>query len=130
MTLLDEASRVLKRIHPRRTGFYVPTRDGMVAILVPVLSASAELIDIVAYAPGNPERWWLRTGLGSALGEDALERCRNYDDPILVCGTPREWTRERAYGLLNSCCVLDRRRASAVLAGLRVISREDLRHAA
>lgn len=129
MTLLDEASRRLDHIRPRRTGYYVPDPAGVLAVIVPVFGTDDELIDLCAYRPEAPGIWWLRTGLGTVLGEDVLERCQCYADPVATVATPREWTRAQAYRALNTVCLLDRARGKAALAGVE-IARQEVRRAA
>lgn len=124
LALVDEASRRLVHIRPRRTGYYVPDEAGVLAAIVPVEDADGGIIDLVAYEPSAPQFWWLRTGLGVVLGADALDRARCYVTPVTTCATPQAWVQEQAWGNLDTVCLLDRSRGKAVLAGVEIAWRE------
>lgn len=80
-----------------------PVREGGVdAILLPVYDRQlVNVIDIVAFQPSKPGKWWLRSGVGEMLGWD-IEEKRTYREPLCVHATPLEWVLSDMEG----CCPL------------------------
>lgn len=94
----------LAQIDPDTAGrFYQPFVGGVPAIVVPVLDAE-ELVDILAFDPRRPHRWWLRTGATKFLGGDELADLllgpRLFTDPICVHRTPLNWLRNSCRGVV------------------------------
>lgn len=76
--------------------------DGEPHLVLPVYEIG-ELIDLVAFRSGDPERWLLRSGYGWALGlEEGLGR-HTWGDHVPLSVSPLEWLQRGAQGL----CVLD-----------------------
>lgn len=76
--------------------------DGEQHLVLPVYE-DGELLDLVAFRSGDPERWLLRSGYGWALGlEHGLGR-HTWGGPVPLSVSPLEWLQRGAEGL----CVLD-----------------------
>lgn len=77
-------------------GLYVPS-DGPAFIVQPIYEAGG-LIDLVAWRSLQPDRWWLRTGLGWLLnGDECLYG--GWDGHLLsLFSTPLDWLRSGATG--------------------------------
>jgi hypothetical protein len=60
-------------------------------------------LDIIAWKPANPARWWLRTGMAVVLGEFSMHMHFNYSRRLPLHRTPLDWL--AAGG--NGACVLN-----------------------
>lgn len=94
----------LTQIDADTTGrFYQPVDDGAPAIIVPVLDAE-ELVDLLAFDPRRPERWWLRIGAVPLLGGDELAYLllgpKLFAEPLWVHRTPLNWLRNSCHGVV------------------------------
>lgn len=106
----------LTQIDADTTGrFYQPVADGAPAIIVPVLDAE-ELVDLLAFDPRRPKRWWLRVGAVPLLGGDELAYLllgpKLFAEPLWVRRTPLGWLRNSCRGVV----ILDFVRALADLS--------------
>ncbi|MCA8907993.1 MAG: hypothetical protein KDA64_08930 [Rhodospirillaceae bacterium] len=72
--------------------FWTPEPGGRRAVVCPVIEAGA-LVDLVAFRPSAPAKWWLRTGAAEVLGGDGLWHARIYGEPVRVMGNPLAWLR-------------------------------------
>ena len=84
------------------TSTWTPTLDaGMPVVLFPVVR-EGELIDIVAFEPTKPDRFYLRAGVDCMLGADNAAHASVYRLPLRVHETPLEWL----VGGMIGCCPL------------------------
>lgn len=83
-----------------------PDPDGVPAIIVPVSYSygpcELDPIDLVAWQPGSPERWYLRTGYGTVLGEVDIDRAMNFEEPLVLYQSPLDCLKAN-----REVCVLD-----------------------
>jgi len=84
-------------------GLYVPG-EGPTHLVQPIIDGG-EIIDLVAWRSLQPFRWWLRSGLGWALGQDNWTYRSAWDvgDPFAVHATPLDWLRAGCNGI----CIVD-----------------------
>jgi hypothetical protein len=104
------------RVAPLADGTFDYADDGLAACLVAVVDHwrepdDAGVVDIIAFSPDDPSRWWLRTGAAYALGAHLLDLC----EPILVVATPVEWLSHAGEAL----CILDWSKPSPAWCALR-----------
>lgn len=76
----------VQKVQEARDGFYEPSEDGPLNVIVPVFDGG-EIIDLIALRPSEPTGWRWRTGDGWALGLDLLEG----DSPIELVANPITW---------------------------------------
>ena len=87
---------------------YEPDADGFEALVVASFTdpprrpdgrwrAPNEIIDIIAFNPAEPGRWWSRCGIVAALGEESVSDFS--DDPVRVWRNPLAWLRAGATGI-------------------------------
>jgi hypothetical protein len=93
----------------------MPEPTGTPAFILPVWTGPAPsiysgvenpvLIDMIAWRPDDPARWWYRTGEGDALGIDNLDLAHVEGWPISLHKTPLDWLRAGCRGavLLDHC---------------------------
>lgn len=72
----------------------------------PVRSATGKLVDVVAWEPAHPDRWYHQTGQLPLLGAEELERVSWTTLPTYLVDTPARW-RELDRRLISSICILD-----------------------
>lgn len=88
--------------------------DGTVMLVQPVFAGPIPsifvpvdepcLVDLIAYSPREPGRWfWRRGEHGLVLGDENLERAELFSEPVRVHRNPLEWLRSGGEGV----CVLD-----------------------
>jgi len=95
---------------------YTPSHAGEVAIIQPVWAGPAPsiyqavdhplLVDMIAWRPEVPTRWWYRVGTpGAVLGADNLELAHAEQLPISFALTALDWLRGDCRGavLLDIC---------------------------
>ena len=108
--LVAEVAELVAWIKPLPDGRYRPageTEPGAIdADLVEIEDRHGGIFDIAAWGHDDPGRWWLRAGLGSILGADAIERSGEYETPVYLVTTPRAWVECRSRGLLQTACIL------------------------
>lgn len=79
-----------------RGGTYAPCA-GPQHLIQPV-HAGGVLVDLVAWRSAAPERTWLRTGAGWALGSEALLDPARSDEGPLLYASPLDWLRAGGRG--------------------------------
>lgn len=72
--------------------------DGEWAVIVPMIDVD-ELVDLLAFNPREPEKWWFRDGAerlldGDALGDQLLGKV------LKVFRTPLSWLQGRCAGVV------------------------------
>lgn len=75
---------------------YQPAEDGREALILPV--ADGDLLDLIAWFPDEPGRWWRRTGIPDILGEEAVRISRHTGERLRLHANPRDWLRDSGYG--------------------------------
>ena len=115
--------------------FWEPEEAGQTAVTVPVLE-DAVVVDIVVFRLDAPNRWWVRSGYGKALGLDAADQVRAATPiwklpndpappPLPTYSTPLSWLRNGAAGAM----ILHEKWADYVLGGIDAVVAEDRDHA-
>ena len=99
------------RIEPLPTGTYRTADVGQWAVVLEVHDCFDDLVDLVAWFPDDPTRWWLRHGDETPiLGVRALAIATWYGEPIQLYGTPELWlhAHSRAYDMdtARGICIL------------------------
>ena len=80
---------------------YSPAPDGKPVIVMGVSEHPDEgLIDLVAFEPSNPARWFLRLGNAVVLGLHNARLALFEESPVLVHGTPLDWLRADCRGVV------------------------------
>ena len=117
-------------------GIYQPAPGGRKAFIQPVYGevpppkvpiidpADPEPIDLVAWFPGEPARWWLRRGTAVLLGEIEVVCAEVYDEPIQVRRTPLDWLKAGGDGIV---ILADPATASLYLRAIKIVA-EDVSH--
>lgn len=77
------------------------------AVFLAVEDRDGELLDVVAWSPADPAKWWRRTGRATVLGADAIARSRDWVIPVTLLSTPAAWAHRAASGAFWCACVLD-----------------------
>lgn len=94
---------------------YQPVPEGQPAIAVPVsysiTAAALEPIDIAAWVPSDPSRWYVRTGYGDILGAEAIDEAAHYEVPLPVYSTPLAWLQAG----MGGACLLNLKSAASYL---------------
>lgn len=106
--------------HPDIGRFYEPRPGGEYAIIVPVMDGE-ELVDLLAFDPRKPDRWWVRLDACCFLGGDNIF-CQSA--PIEIWRTPLRWLKATCEGVV----VLDWGAASPTLRPLEEAHAEDTDH--
>ena len=122
-------------IDPLAGGMYQPSPGaGRWALVMPIYSsvrppcvqpADIQPVDIVAWLPKRPDRWWLRKGATTILGEWAIEVADATNEPLIMIETPFGWLKAGGGGAV----ILDDD-ARHALRGLEFIAMGGPRHAA
>ena len=93
------------RIVTHSTGLFEFHEDGDLAVIAaegePEFPGWAEVHDLVAFAPDDPSRWWLRRGEVDLLGAYNMTPWRL--SPTTIYSTPLSWLRVGADGV----CIVD-----------------------
>ncbi len=80
------------RIVTSSGGTYQPDPAGEYAAIIGVHDAECELVDLCAWFPDAPGRWWLRfSDECFFLGARALAVAAYFHDPIELHATPEAW---------------------------------------
>ena len=117
-------------------GFYQPAPGGRHAFIQPVYGAvrppevpimdpaDPTPIDLIAWCPKAPARWWLRRGVAILLGEIEAVHGEVYGEPIRVYRTPLDWLRAGGAGIVILANPAD---AFPYLRGIKIVA-EDVAH--
>lgn len=81
---------------------FQPAEAGPPATVLDV-DEGGDVVDEVAFYACDPGRWWLRYGIGIALGMDAFDKALRDGAPLRVVATPADWLGARG----DALCVLD-----------------------
>jgi len=108
VAIYGTAPRLHGHFGPARVRFhgdlYEPDPDGKEVFLIGVSEHPDELIiDIVAFQPSKPNKWWLRLGNAVVLGLHDARLALFEEKPVFVHATPLDWLRNDCRG----CVVLD-----------------------
>lgn len=97
------------RIEPLANGTYRPADEGEWAVVVAVHDRHNELVDLVAFFPDDPTRWWLRYGDDCpVLGCGDLATAAYFGDPITLYSAPEAYLFAHARPARGwIACVLD-----------------------
>jgi len=57
------------------------------------------LVDLLAFQPSDPTRWWLRLGQGVILGLHNARLALFEENPVFVHATPLDWLRNDCQGV-------------------------------
>ena len=80
------------RVQPLASGAYRPSGDGQWAVILGVQDRFDEIVDLVAWLPKDPSRWWLRDGDETPiLGARALAFAADCHEPATLLPTPEAW---------------------------------------
>ena len=91
-------------------GTYKPDIAGKWAAVVPVHDRFGELVDLCAWFPDKPGRWWLRLREPTPiLGTEALAIAAAEGEPINLHGTPERWLIAQAGACIRppGACVIE-----------------------
>ncbi len=118
------------RLEMAPDGLFTPSEAGLLAYVQPVAEwdsdyGVSDIVDLVAWRPSEPSRWWWRCGTAFALGDGLLDG----DEPVPVVGTPLAWLAAGGKAL----CILDWSILSPIWTDMRsapplIFSDDRLRH--
>ncbi len=96
----------------RADGTFAPDpkgQEGQPMVVLGIKDQDGELVDIVAWHPDTPERWYLRIGDETPiLGAHALALAAYYSRPVTLYPTPEAWLYARLRARdQDAVCVLD-----------------------
>lgn len=84
--------------------FYQPSEDGTSCLAVPVGVQCDEgwdfLVDILAFQPRNPTRWWLRRGCAAILNPEGVRRAEHFREILAVWSSPLAWLKSGGQGIV------------------------------
>lgn len=92
-----------------------PDEAAEAAIIAPAM-VGGHLVDLVAQPIGS-NTLYTRLGVAKALGIDAIEEAREYDEPLFVFPTIDAWLR----GNCSGAVIIDLRQAAHLLDGIKSI---------
>lgn len=101
--------------------WYEPDPDGETsAIIAPVWSGDSYsmVMDLVAWFPDRPGKWWSRASIGDLMGWANFDYADIAGEPLTLAATPQSWLASNGEG----CCVLH---WPTMIPKLRSISRLD-----
>lgn len=78
---------------------FEPSEEGKSHIILPVWEGQG-VIDLVAFNPADPNRWYRRTGLAPLLNADEISQPRWDSGVIDVWATPLDWLRAGGSGVV------------------------------
>lgn len=102
---------------------FTPAEAGRPCVICPVIDGG-EVIDLCAFRPSEPHRWWLRLGGHWAIGADALDRL-GVGQEMSVYRTPLDWLRAGAPE--TGLCIFDWQLAARKLSGVQLLA-DSLEH--
>jgi hypothetical protein len=109
-------------IIPDTGGLFAPSLSGTPAIVVPV--QTPEIIDLIAWIPAEPDKWYMRTGQGRILGLYDLQHAIVYRQPIKAHENPLKWLLSGCVG----CCPLTVKSYTEFMGVTEIDTNEDLFH--
>ena len=77
--------------------------EGVPVLLFPVVT-DGWLVDIVAFEPSNPDKWYLREGKARILGAENLRYAKVYKTDLIVHNTPLDWMLSGMDGCVSLTC--------------------------
>ncbi len=86
--------------------------------------ADPEPIDLVAWYPKAPARWWLRRNIAVLLGEIEIVHAEVYGEAIQVHKAPLDWLKAGGDGIV---ILADPADAFPYLRGIKIVA-EDVAH--
>ena len=86
------------RIVPSDDDTYRPDPAGEYAAILGVHDRDGELVDLCAWFPDRPGRWWLRYGDVFVIGARNIAIAADFDNPIVLHSTPQEWALAHGHG--------------------------------
>lgn len=110
--------------HP--LGIFDFAETGRPAYIQPVLIGGAftDIIDLVAWYPEVPGRWWTRCYTGIPLGVDQLDRAEIEGLPLAIRRTPLSWLQVGGDGVV----VTDWAMSALALRSVPILIAEDAEH--
>lgn len=91
-----------------KSGFYQPHEAGAPAAILGAADRAGDLVDLVAWHPDQPGRWWVRTGAAAVLGEAEIDRAACLDIPLYLVETPHAWLFNHSPGgRWPAACIID-----------------------
>lgn len=123
--LSDNARLMCGTAKVRTAGWsYWPDDSGRSMVITPLYNMG-EVVDMVAWHPREPERWWRRLGRCPYAGADAIDR--TFDgEPLIICRTMLRWLQRGAKP--NAMVVLDWACAGRDIPTGMPIAGEDIEH--
>lgn len=114
------------QIETLECGFWQPSENGQLAYIQPALDYGpySTIIDLVAWYPSDPAKFWLRTGLATVLGEGSMCLAYAREIPLPIWRKPLRWLRASGWGIV----VCDWQYARIDLLRLSTIISEGLQH--
>lgn len=86
---------------------FTDTNDcGFVADILAIADWSGDLVELAAWKPGQPNKWWLRDGNVPLLGEDSAELSQLQRRPVWLAESPAAWWANVSAGR-DAACVLN-----------------------
>ena len=87
-------------------GIFEPAEVGPEAWVFP--TEFYEVVDLVAWLPSNPRRWWLRRGATDFMNFEGVARVAFFAEPLVVYESALAWLRARGRGtvILNDKALL------------------------
>lgn len=89
-------------INPLPGHLFEPSDDGAVHVILPVWEGHG-IVDLIAFNPQRPGRWFWRIGQGWCLSPEQIGRPTFDMAPLQVWDTPLSWLQNNCQGV----CVLD-----------------------
>lgn len=74
------------------------SESGREAVAIGLRGIGDDLVDLVAWFPDTPGKWWLRFGLVVFAGEEAVARASFFRKPLRLYETPLDWLRAGCLG--------------------------------
>ncbi len=103
---LEHGGLGVARAEVHKCGFWQPCDDGVPVLVAPVFDGAVSperLVDLAAWLPSAPGRFWRRSGWGVLLGWPALAAARRHGEPMRLHPTPQHWIADQWRG----ACILD-----------------------
>ena len=95
-----------------RRAFVHPVRSG---------DSDSEIIDVIAWMPESPSRWWTLCNTGWAIGDEQLHHAEFWNEPVLLHPNPLAWLAADGVGAV----VMDWSMSSSTLRSVPCIITDD-----